>query len=135
MKHTFSAKFHKDSTHWVQVVLHSSRRVMRCQLRKLGHDSHDTNAACWQANKPASDGCIAKLHFARDFLTLEYIAHEAAHAAFHRARLLGVQDQKEFEEWTVDSAGALTDIIFAYFDLHKISVKYKSAPKRYLLYP
>ena len=108
---------------------------MRCQLRKLGLDSSDANAACWQTHKPCFDGCIAEIHFARDFLTLAIIAHEAAHAAFHRSRMLGVQEPKEFEEWTANSAGVLTDIIIAYFDLHKIPVKYRSTPRRHLIYP
>lgn len=129
---SFIVHFHKSSTHWVNVVVHTSAKTMRACLTRRGHkDSSTTEACCWQGYKPHKDGCIAEIHFATDLLTLDAIAHESSHAAWWRTVIIGMQKEDErFEEWVADDTGRLTDAILAYLDKEGIQVKYASAPKR-----
>lgn len=128
----FTVKFHKDSTHWVNVVVHPTRRQMRCVLTKLGHkDSDTTDACCWQSNKPAKDNCVAELHFAADILRLSSVAHESSHAAYHRAVLMGVpKDADNFQEWIAGDTGIVADAIIAFLDSKRIPVSYGCVKRR-----
>jgi hypothetical protein len=131
----FKITFGEKTTHWVNVMIHTSRRTMRGYLRAKGnHDSSSTNAACWQANKPGRDGCIAEIHLAADFLSLENIAHECTHAAWGRCRVLGLKFEEDsrdgFEEWLAGCTGQLVDVCLAHLDRAGIKVHYECASKR-----
>lgn len=127
----FSIKFHKQSTHWVSVILHPTRAIMRGILTRLGHKSGNTEAACWQATKPTKDNCIAEIHFHRQRLSLETIVHECCHAAYHRAVALGVPKEADnFQEWVATDTGILTDACVALFDRHRVKVIYRIVKRR-----
>lgn len=133
-RQSFELCFHKRSKHWVSVHLHSSRAAMRGVLTKLGRKSDDTNACCWQANKPGKDHCVAEMHFGRDYLTLLSIVHECSHAAHHRAVLLGIPaDDEEFQEYVAEDTGTLADAFVACLDNKKIPVRYQAAPGRRMI--
>lgn len=109
---TFQATFGNRTTHWVNVVIHPSRKSMRTFLTRVGHNSSHTNACCWQANKPGKDSCIAEIHLARGYLDLDTVAHESSHAAFHRSVLIGIpKEDPEFQEWVATDTGRLTQAI------------------------
>ena len=133
-RRTFKIDFHKDSAHWVSVVLHSSRAVMRRALNtRAGYDASNTNACCWQAGKVGSDSCIAEIHFGRDFLTLDTIVHESTHAAYHRAFVMGVKkDADNFQEWVASDAGIVAERIVALFDQARIPIRYECVKRRLL---
>ncbi len=127
----FEIKFHKDSSHFVSVILYSSRAVMRRRTRVKGHDSTHTNACCWQAGSPGKDSCIAEIHFGADFLTLDTIIHECCHAAYHRAVVMGVKkDADNFQEWVAGDTGIITEALIALFDEQKIAVRYGIVKRR-----
>ena len=129
---SFTVNFHKDSSHWVSVILYPSRAIMRRNLRQLkDYDTSHTNAACWQAGKVGADSCIAEIHFAQDFLTLDTIIHESTHAAYHRSVIMGVKkDADNFQEWVAGDTGIIAEAIVALFDLHRIPVRYKAVNRR-----
>lgn len=130
---SFTLKFHKASTHYVQVHVWPTRAIMRCILTKKGHkDSSDTDAACWQPNKHEPDGLIAEVHFGRDIIALETIAHEMAHAAYHRAKVIGCPDSsKEFQEWIADGTGTLTAACIMFLEREGIKLPaFKKRGKR-----
>lgn len=129
---SFSLKIHKRSTHWVSVQLYQTRSAMRGVLRKLGHDSSETNAACWQPNKaPVEDGCIAEVHFNRETLGLDTIAHEMCHAAYHRAVIIGIPiADKTFQEYVAEDTGTLTDACVAFLDSKGVRIGCATVKKR-----
>lgn len=128
---TFKVLFGVTSSHWVNVMLHNTRRAMRAHMTRMGHkDSSNTQAACWQTNNLLKDDCVAELHFGRDVITVGDIAHEAVHAAYHRTKFLGLLDDSRFEEWVATDAGILTDVVLGCFDERGIEVKYKTVPRR-----
>lgn len=131
---SFAVNIHKNSTHWVSVQIHRTTAAMRSYLTKLGHkDSSHTDGACWQANKPGIDHCIAEIHFSKPLLNLETIAHEASHAAFHRAILIGVPyEHKDFQEFLSEDTGVITEAIIAMCDKNKIPVHYRKIKRRML---
>lgn len=130
----FSVKFHKRSTHWVNVVIYKTRTQMRRKLKSIGHDSSQTNAACWQANQPGKDHCVAEIHLAKDFLTLSTIAHESSHAAHHRAVLIGVPfDDESFQEYVAEDTGHVADAIVAFCDSKRIPIRYDTVPTRRMI--
>lgn len=119
----FEVKVHRRSTHFVSVQLHSSRKTMRSVLRRLGHDPSHTDAACWQPNRFAKDNCVAEIHLAHDLLTYERIAHEAAHAAFHRAVLIGIPfSDGSFQEYLAEDTGVISDGIIRFCRQRKIRI-------------
>ena len=124
--------FYKESTHFVDVLVYKTRAAMRGALRKKGdHDSSNTDAACWQPNGLRKDNCIAMLYFARTHLTLETIAHECTHAAYHRAELIGLKlDDHRFQEYVASDAGKLTDTVIAWLDVNRVPVKLACVPSR-----
>lgn len=89
---------------------------MRRALTAIGHKSDNTEACCWQSNKPARDYIIAEMHFGADRLTLDSIAHESAHAAMQRARMLGLPPNSDaFEEQVAVDTGRLTEACIVRF--------------------
>jgi hypothetical protein len=129
---SFTIQFHKDSSHWVSVILYPSRSILRQTLRNLkDYDSSQTNAACWQAGKVGNDSCIAEIHFAQDHLTLNTIIHESTHAAYHRAIIMGVKkDAPNFQEWVAGDTGIIAEAIIAGFEVHKIPVAYEAIDRQ-----
>lgn len=127
---TFVINIHDVSTHWVNVILYPTRALIRRELTKRGHNSTQTNAACWQANKPGKDHLIAEIHLARTHLSYETIAHESCHAAYHRAVLIGVPlTAARFQEYVAEDTGRITDAILAMLAAKKIPVEYRSNVK------
>lgn len=121
----FTIRFHKDSTHWVSVVVHSTRAVLRCVETKLGSKttSH-ADAFCWQADQPANDQCVAEIHLARTHLTVDCIAHESAHAAYIRSLVMGIRlDSERFEEWVATDTGRLTEAIVLELIKRRIKIR------------
>ena len=129
---SFSVNIHKNSTHWVAVQIHSTTAAMRACLTSKGHkDASHTDGACWQANKPGVDHCVAEIHFSRQLLNLETIAHESAHAAFHRVVLLGVPyEHIDFQEFMAEDTGVITEAIIAMCDKNKIPIRYRNINRR-----
>lgn len=114
---SFILKFHKDSTHYVQVHLWPTRAIMRGILAKKGHDSSNTDAACWQPNRFQMDGLVAEVHYARDVLCLDTIAHEMCHAAYWRVVILGIPKADDrFQEWVATDTGVLTAACVAFLN-------------------
>lgn len=112
------------STHYVSVHVHSSRAVMRGVLTRVGHKSSNTQAACWQPSK-VTDGCVAEVHFGRDHLSLDTIAHEMSHAAFHRTVLIGIPlTHTEFQEWVAETTGRLVGTFLAALVMDGVRVSY-----------
>lgn len=132
---TFSVKFHARSTHWVSVILHKKVASMRCALTKHGHeDSSHTDAACWQANNPGKDNCVAEIHLAREKLYLGHIIHECCHAAYHRAILIGIQlSDDSFQEYVANDTGELADALVAFLDHEKIPIRYETVKTRRMI--
>lgn len=99
-----------SNNHKVSVVLHRKRRHLRNLRRYKGqNDVSDAYAFCWQGNRPTKDHVVAEVHLAIDFLTVEYISHESAHAAVHRANLLGLKlGTNEWEEQVATDTGIIT---------------------------
>lgn len=131
-KLSFTLKFDENSTHWVNVVLHSSRSVMRCVTSKRWHERpNNANALCWQANQPGRDNCVAEIHLARTHLDVENITHECCHAAYHRAVLMGVPPANDsFQEWVAGDTGRLVDLCLAFLDRKNVRVNYRVVPGR-----
>jgi len=127
----FTVSMGKKTVHWVNVVVYPSRAAMRRCLKRQGHKSDNTQAACWQANNPTKDGCVAELHFGIGAIDLATIVHECAHAGFHRAELVGIPFKEvDFQEWLCDDTGLLVDAIVAQFDQRKIKIPLRCVPKR-----
>lgn len=104
---------------------------MRCLLTKRGHPSNHTDAACWQANNPAKDACIAEIHLAQSHLTLDNIIHECSHAAFHRTVILGLKPTDDrFQEWIASDTGYIADALVALFHKHRTHVRYHAVKRR-----
>lgn len=111
---------------------------MRGVLRKRKHNSTHTEAACWQANNPTKDNCVAKIFLAAKGLQLDSIIHECVHAAYHRTLLTGVPlDRNEikngsddFEEWVALVTGNLADALIAYLDKEEIAINYDCVKRR-----
>lgn len=107
----FTLEFHRKSAHRVGLVIHESRAAMRRDLKRRGHDTwQTTEACCWQCGKIPEDNVIAEMHFGADRLTLDSLAHECCHAAFHRSKLIGlIPGSDDWQEYTATDTGILTE--------------------------
>lgn len=125
-------KFSTSSTHQVSVRVYKTRAAMRSLTSRWGHEKPNrTDGMCFQANKPGKDQIVAEIHLAETHLTLETIAHECAHAAWHRVRLMGLPlDDEEFQEYLAASTGLMTDTLLAWCDQQKLRVKLNCVPTR-----
>lgn len=123
----FDIQISDKSSHMVQVVLHNTRAGMRRALTRHGHkDPRNTEACCLQVNKLCTDNIISEIHLNREFLTMEYIAHECCHAAYHRTVLQGIPlDDEEFQEFVAETTGSLTDALVAEFTKKRIRITYE----------
>ena len=120
----FRLNFGERTTHWCSVVVHSSRSVMRGCLTKRGHDSKNSNAVCWQAHKPASDGCVAEIHL-HEKVSINTIIHECCHAAIHRAKLAGLPPGDDmYQEWICEDTELLTNGVINFFKKHQLNPKW-----------
>ena len=112
-----------DSTHWIHVLLHSTRAVYRQQTSVKGHVSKGTEACCWQSKQPSKDGLVAEIHMAAENLCYDTIIHECTHAAFHRAVLLGIPFTDDgFQESVATDAGQIADGCIKYLHSQKIKI-------------
>lgn len=125
-------KFSNTSTHLVSVKVYATRNAMRGALSRLGHrHSRQSDACCWQADKPGKDCVVAGIHLAKTHLTLENIVHECLHAASHRVKLMGLPvDGYDFEEYLAAAVGLLSDTLLAWCDQQKLRVKLNCVPAR-----
>lgn len=124
----FKLIFEEGSVHFVTLYLHKTL----VELRRLGKykGSHaaggiqeslkDAEASCWQSETLPKDGELCEIHLAEDNLTVEFIAHESFHAAFHRRFFVG---QKDFEEQVATDTGVITDKIVCILQGLKLKVK------------
>ncbi len=113
-----------ESTHWVTVVVHRSLRGLRgATERRMGDSKGFTNtiAFCFKCYKPVQEG-IAEIHFARERLNYDTIAHECFHAAYWRTVVLGVpSNHPDFEEHIAQDTGCLTGAVVG--ALRKLGIK------------
>lgn len=109
----FTVPFALNTSHRCSVLVHKSRAAMRAWLtRKKGHNSSNTEASCWQCSEFPEDNVICELHFYRDGLSLDTVAHECAHAAHHSAIVAGVPlADDDFQEWTAARTGRLLQVV------------------------
>lgn len=112
---TFKLPFEKGSAHYVTLYLHKTLRDLRRLDRHQGAHAaaastkesiKDADAFCWQSEVIPRDGNLAEIHLAEDNVTVELIAHESFHAAFHRRHFVGHVD---FEEQVATDTGFLAD--------------------------
>lgn len=128
----FTVTLGKHTTHKIYVLVYKNRAAMRGALTKAGHkDSSSTAAACWQANRPGLDSVVAEIHLPGCGLTLDNIIHESTHAAYHRARLVGIPpEHKDFEEWISDTTGTISETIFLWLDKNKFKIRFSNMKGR-----
>jgi hypothetical protein len=109
---TFLIDFEENNLHRLAVTVHPNLRTFRRVTRKEGNqNAHQSEACCYQHNcLTYADRRIAHLHFCRERLNPEVIAHEATHAAHHRMRILGIPaSHPEYEEQLATMVGDLTN--------------------------
>ena len=129
-------KFSKTSAHKVIVRVYEKRSVMRGVRTKWDGKDYATkrkpcDAFCWQLHKPGANNIVAEIFLAADHLYLELIAHECAHAAWHRVKLMGIPiEDEEFEEYVAVATGLLTDTLFAWLDKQGFHIKLNVVPQR-----
>lgn len=124
--HRFTIAFYACRTHHCDVTIYKTQGAMRHRLNRSDPSTchNDTQAACWQSNNPAKDNCVAELIFCLPGLTIEHIAHECCHAAYHRAVILGIhQTNPEFQEFVAEGSGLLTELVISYLDKYHIPVR------------
>lgn len=115
-----------NSVHWVNVTVCNTVADMRRRLHKLEPGScKDTLAACVQSYDCATTHRIADIFFAKPHLEVAIVVHEATHAAFHKANLMGLKyESDDFQEWLCEVSGTLTEGIIRYLDSKKVYVRY-----------
>ncbi len=127
----FEFTYDNSTTHKVEVQLFKTRALMRRWLTLHGHKgSANTDACCWQCNKPGFDNVVASICLAEDRLNLSTIIHESTHAAVHRVRLIGIPiSHREFEEWLATMTGNVSDYIVGKLTSLGIKVSFECLPK------
>lgn len=125
--HHFDVYLHSETRHKIGVVIHDKLSAMRRFLRSRGHESKTTNACCFQPHKfDIAQQLVAEIHFAKDCLNLDTIAHECSHAAFHRCLIIGVPFLDDyFQERLATDTGSLTNAVVKYLENKKFKVKLK----------
>jgi hypothetical protein len=75
----------------------------------------------------AERGLFAELHLPGDRLTLDSIAHECAHAAVWRAKILGaIAGSDDFEEWVAGDTGKLVERVVLELKRRKFRLRVES---------
>jgi hypothetical protein len=111
------------SRHFIAVALHHDLRTMRRFCKSKGYSADGALACCWQPKNLTESQCVAEIHYARDRLTVDIMAHEAVHAAFSRAVLLGIPfDNEEFQEQLAQDAGILVEAIYSTLTENKVKL-------------
>lgn len=117
------------SSHWVNVVLHPSRRSLNrarqgVMLAGVKGQRGVRVAAFTVQHHLVETGCVAEMHLAADGITYDDIAHEAFHAALHRAKRIGIPESDDrFEELGATDAGIITDAIVSALNRMKVRIK------------
>jgi hypothetical protein len=121
----FDLLFEEGNAHKCRVIVHKSAYA----LRRLGNyrnetDVSDADAFCWQSRRLNVESILCEIHLAEDILSIDDIAHECAHAVWHRIRFLGLPMDKKgkLEERLATDIGALTNAIVAKLVQLKIKV-------------
>lgn len=115
-----TAKFDKDTTHYVNVHIYSTKAKM---FRALGYKM---SAGCLAAFReevfPGRTGCVGGLFFYWDEFNLNSLVHECSHASAARSRLLGFVKSGECEEVIAESTGNLVDRLIGYLGVRDIAI-------------
>ncbi len=119
----FVIKFSKDSVHYVTLFVHPTIKQLRSLGRYKGHNSvRDAQAFFWTDETAHRDGFVGELHFAKDNISMEFIAHEVFHACYQRNLFIG-RDAKTEEEATAEDVGQLADAVVVHLQALKINIK------------
>ena len=103
--------FYSDcSTHWCHVVIHPSTKSLRKAVRTV--QKQDILACCINHHSP-EDSLLSTIHLSREDFVAEYVIHEALHAAWHRAELLGIKCVEDFQEFVAYGTAQLVAEITA----------------------
>lgn len=111
---SFPVFFSECSSHFCQVVVHPTlktlRRTIAIDSEYSNYTDSDLEAFCIIHNTP-KDSLVATIHLCREALACSHICHECLHAAWHRAKVLGIKDDDDFQEFVAyGQASLLTQI-------------------------
>jgi len=109
----FDVRFN-ESTHHFAVLVYPTRAAMVRAMKAAGYTwMGDAGAACGKASRrPDDDGPLGTLYFHDSEFTLDFIAHEASHAAHLRAAAIGLIPGSDlYDEQVADDTGFITSEI------------------------